>query len=333
MRGYLEWLRARYAPTGYIVGDAQMGDWGQYQVDTPPALVVTAAFYRMADAMAKTATILGKPADAATYSGLAGAIKAAFNAKFFDAATGTYGTGTQASYAVPLFSGLVPDGAVAAVLDRLVKVTENLGYTITTGEIALRQLISVLTAYGRSDVLYKMALQPNQPGYRYIAETLGETTMIEYWNYKDQWGNMRSRNHAMMGHIQDWFTRGLAGIDRAAPGYRKITIKPYVPDNAAQPAGSRTTSAAATVGSSFGTIGSTWKLAADGSLTMSVTVPVGTTARVAVPVPGDTRTSVRVSYGTVRDHVVSGVPAHGYLTVEVPSGHYTFTRPPAHVTA
>jgi alpha-L-rhamnosidase len=173
-----------------------------------------------------------------------------------------------------------------------------------------------------------MALQPEQPGYRYIAETLGETTMIEYWNYRDQWGNMRSRNHAMMGHLQDWFTRGLAGIDSASPGYRDIVIKPYVPDNANQPADGRTTWVDATIGSSFGTIGSAWRLG-DGNddLTMSVTIPVGTSATVYVPALGATSATVAVSYGRVTNRVTSGTLANGYIRLDhVPSGHYTFKR-------
>ncbi|MDP8998799.1 MAG: glycoside hydrolase family 78 protein, partial [Myxococcota bacterium] len=327
MQRYLKWLEARYTPTNTIIGDAQMGDWGQYQVSTPSALVVTAAFYRMADVTAQTAAILGDSANATAYANLAAMIKANFNAKFFNPATSTYGTGTQASNAIPLFAGLVPSASANNVVGALTTVTQNLKYTITTGEIALRQMVSALTAYGRSDVLYKMALQPNQPGYRYIAETLGETTMIEYWNYKDQWGNMRSRNHAMMGHIQDWFTRGLAGIDRASPGYRDIVIKPYLPDNTAEPADSRTVSVAATIGSAFGSIGSGWQIANDGSLTMSVTIPVGATASVFVPALGNMQNTVFVSYGSVSDQTITGTLANGYVEIAaVPSGQYTFKR-------
>lgn len=328
MKLYLAWLEARYAPNNYIVNDAQMGDWGQYQVDTPRPLVTTAAFYRMADVMAQTATLLGHSADATQYANLAATIKTNFNANFFDANTGVYGSNTQASYAVPLFSGLVPEAYVDQTVGRLVSVTQGLNYTISTGEVALRQLFSTLTAHGRSDVMYNIAVQPAQPGYRYIAETLGETTMIEYWNYMDMWGGMRSRNHAMMGHIQDWLTRGLAGIDQASPGYRDIVIKPYIPNNAAQPAGSRTTSASARVGSAFGDISSSWQLADDGSLTMAVTIPVGTTATVHVPALGGAQNTVGVSYGAVTNQTITGVLANGYVTIEnVPSGQYTFRRP------
>ena len=326
MKKYLQWLQTRYAPS-YIINDAQMGEWGQYLVTTPTPLVVTAAFYRMADVMAQTAKIVGDPAGATAYATLAATIKTNFNATFFTTATSTYGTDTQASSAIALFSGLVPDGQVDKVVGRLATVTQNLKYTISTGEIALRQMVSALTAYGRSDVLYNLVTQPNQSGYRYIAETLGETTMIEYWNYKDQWGNMRSRNHAMMGGIQDWFTRGLAGIDRASPGYRDIIIKPYLPDNAAAAADSRTTSVDATLGSTFGTIASGWQLAADGSLTMSVTIPVGTTAAVFVPALGNPQSTILVSYGPITDHPINGTVANGYVEImNVPSGRYTFKR-------
>jgi alpha-L-rhamnosidase len=138
---------------------------------------------------------------------------------------------------------------------------------------------------------------------------------------------MRSRNHAMMGHIQDWFTRGLAGIDRASPGYKDIVIKPYVPDNSTQAADFRTTSVTATVGSSFGIIGSGWQLASDGSLTMSVVIPVGVSATIYVPAVSGKQNTVLVSYGTVTDQPIAGTLAGGYVVIKnVPSGQYTFKR-------
>jgi hypothetical protein len=111
---------------------------------------------------------------------------------------------------------------------------------------------------------------------------------------------------------------------RSAPSFN---AKPYVPNNAALAADSRTTSAAATVGSTFGTIVSGWQLATDGSLTMSVTLPVGTTATVDVPSLGGTANTVLVSYGSVKEQTITGTLANGYIQLQgVPSGQYTFKR-------
>ena len=54
-----------------------------------------------------------------------GKVKEAFNKEFFDPKTAQYGTGSQASYAMPLYAGLVDPQYKQAVLANLVKDIEN----------------------------------------------------------------------------------------------------------------------------------------------------------------------------------------------------------------
>lgn len=64
--------------------------------------------------------------------------------------------------------------------------------------------------------------------YKYFIDK-GLTTLPEYWNFEEQWGTVtRSLNHAMMGHVKEWFTRYLAGINPIETAYNSVEIKPSI---------------------------------------------------------------------------------------------------------
>lgn len=84
---------------------------------------------------------------------------------------------------------------------------------------------------GRSDVVWRMVMNPTRPGYRTFVDA-GMTTLPEYWNYDELWyGMARSRNHAMMGHVKEWIMNYLLGIRPLEPGYSRILIQPFFPES------------------------------------------------------------------------------------------------------
>ena len=89
----------------------------------------------------------------------------------------------------------------------LVEAVKKNGYHLTSGEVGLKQVFTALAEAGYSDVVYQMVMNPTAPSYRVFADN-GLTTLPEYWNYEELWlGSMvRSRNHAMMGHVREWMT-------------------------------------------------------------------------------------------------------------------------------
>lgn len=103
------------------------------------------------------------------------------------------------------------------------------------------------------------------------------TALPEYWNYKELWWRMvRSRNHAMLGHVKEWMTRSILGINPNSPGYRYISIKPYIQFGMKEAKGSMTCP--------YGKIEVHWNCDdTEKTLKMKVTIPVGTTADVFVP--------------------------------------------------
>lgn len=270
MGRYIAYLEEEARPDRYLVYHVQMGDWGAFDASTPRELVGNCAFYRIVDIAARTAALLRKPEEAEEYRLLGEKIKASINRRFYNQESGVYGSGSEASYACPLYAGVVEERNIARTVELLVEEVHRRGDHLSTGEVGLQQLLAVLARYGRNDVVYRIVANRTQPGYRYFVEK-GATTLPEYWDMK------RSQNHAMMGHVKEWLSRYLAGVDFLEPGYRRFRVCPYLPEEVE--------SARASVPSPYGRIAFSWEKRA-GGLSCKLEVPFGTEAKVLLPADG-----------------------------------------------
>jgi len=330
MKRYVDYLTGK--SSGHML-DHGLGDWydmgpgglGEAQL-TPKSLTATAIYYADVQVMAQAAALLGKPADAAVYSTLASNIYAAFNAKFYNAAAGSYSTGSQTANAMPLVLGLVAEKNRARVVKALVEDVRSRGYSLTAGDVGHRFLLRALADAGRSDVIYDLHSKTNTPGYGYILNR-GATSLTEGWDGSE------SQNHFMLGHIMEWFYHDLAGIqpDPAAPGFKKIVIKPTVVGDV--------TWAKAGYQSMNGMISNHWERVGN-QMTMCVAIPAGTTATVWLPLLGSNLSKLVVtegdaviwrngkaregSPGVEFKRVESGSPLQHYMVWSVGSGHYRF---------
>lgn len=317
MTRYVTYLNSR--ATDGIVSHG-LGDWydigpnppGFAQL-TPPALTATAFYYYDAWILAQTAALLGKPDDAKKYESLAGQIRAAFNAKFYDATTRTYSTGSQCANAIPLVMDLVEPANRAAVVDAIVADVQSRGNAITAGDVGYRYLLRALADGGRSDVIFAMNNQSEKPGYGYQLKQ-GATSLTEAWDAR----RGSSQNHFMLGQIMEWFYHDLAGIgsDPVGPGFKQIIIQP-------QPVGD-VSWCKATYRSVRGPITSDWQRN-DGAFTLRVTIPANTTATVFVPSKA-AETVTESSLPAVRASGVTFLRQEGDRSVfRIGSGSYTFT--------
>ncbi len=316
MTKYMTYLERDVAKNGLIL-TGQMGEWGEMTSygTTPVVLVETTAYYRMAVTMSKIADVRGDAADAEHYRELSETIKTAFHAnKECYNKKYLYGNGTQSGYGCVLYSGIVLDEHREEVLDRLVQAIADADYHLTSGEVGLRQVFSSLAEAGRSDVIYKMVMNDSMPSYKYFIDK-GLTTLPEYWNFEDLWwGLARSRNHAMMGHVKEWFTKYLAGISAADVAYDTVNVKPSVIDELTYVSGS--------VDTVHGTITSHWEYDREnGVFTLKLTVPVGVTANVYVPALFDGATVMLDGEPVAAIATEDG----GYLLVSESVGSGTYT--------
>lgn len=275
-------------------------DLGDHEALDAKAIPLTAsAFYLLqVRAMAEFAEILHKEADKAKYNTLAENIRKAIVQKFY--VNGAFEKGTQTAQIVGLWSDLVKDADAQKAADTLNAAFAKRNWHLSTGIFGTKMLFDVLRERDQNDMAYRIADQRSFPGWGYMLGS-GATTLWETWAASD---NTYSKNHPMFGSIGEWFYRSLLGINPAAPGFKKILIKP-------QPAGDLTF-AKGSYNSPYGTITSDWKIT-NGKFSLKVTIPANTSAEIRVP----------LKYGKVSGGKMLR-EEKGYGVFETGSGSYTF---------
>jgi hypothetical protein len=177
--------------------------------------------------------------------------------------------------------------------------------------VGFHYVVRALTDEGRSDVLEKMLSLTTSPSYGYqLAQ--GATTLTEAWDTNPD----SSQNHFMLGHGEEWFYRGLAGIDidMSRASADQIRLRPYVPLEQ-----SVTTGAGATIDSPLGTVRCAWSKTGDGAVAIEVTVPPNATATLWLPAA---YRSWKESGLALTD--ANGVSARDQRVVTLESGNYRF---------
>lgn len=273
-------------------------DLGDHEaLDTRAIPIIASSFYLLqVRAMAEFATVLNKEEDKATYTALAEAIQKAIVEKLY--VNGAFEKATQSAQLAGLWSNLVKD---QKVLDTLEAAFAKKDWHLTTGIFGTKMLFDVLRENEQNDMAYRIANQRSFPGWGFMLEN-GATTLWETWAASD---NVFSKNHPMFGSIAEWFYRSLLGINPAAPGFKKIIIKP-------QPAGDLTF-AKGSYNSLYGKISSDWKIT-QGKFTLKVGIPANTSAEIWVP----------LKYGKVTGGKLLR-EEKGYAVFATGSGNYTFT--------
>lgn len=269
-KGYFNYLATK-ADNGIL--SHGLGDWYDYgehragpSKNTPIALSATAYFYHMAHLMALSAARLGHNADQQYFEQWKATIGNAFNQKFYNTQTHQYGTGSQVSNAMALYFGLVAPENKEAVLANLVADIKARGNRLTSGDVGNLYLFRTLANNGFNQLMYSMNNHYEVPGYGFQIQ-FGVTTLTENWDPRKG----ASWNHFMMGQIEEWFFRNLAGIapDKDAPGFKHFYMQPAFVDGMEWVSASTKTP--------YGHIVVRWKNI-NGSKTVSVEVPVNTTA-------------------------------------------------------
>lgn len=300
---YARHLRSR--ATDHLL-EYGLGDWLDIGNVTPKGLTATAYYFHAIDKLSKIAQILGKNDDARYYSELAAKIRLAFNQKFFNNATKTYGSGSQTSMAMPVALGIVEEEHRMDVLHNLVEIiaTED-DYQITAGDVGHRFLVEVLYQNGYDDVLYKMTNRDDKRGYAFQLMK-GNTALAETWD------GGASQNQLAMGHILEWFHGGLLGIRQEdhSIAFNHIRIQP-------QPVGDITW-AKGGFHSPYGWITSEWSLQADEFQT-EVQIPVNTRATLSLPAAG----AIEIFVNGIRldDYLIEA----DRVIFDVGSGRYTIS--------
>jgi alpha-L-rhamnosidase len=284
LKKYIKFLRAN-AEGNILKKLGKYGDWcppgSVVPKKTPVELTSSWYYYHDVLLLARISKILEKKGDAQRFSKLAEQIKEAFNKNFLEddhykaqQMSPVERSLSQTSNTLPLYLDMVPKEKKEKVLQSLVhSITQEQDYHLDTGILGTRYILDVLTDNGYGDVAYRIVNQRSYPGWGYMVEE-GATTLWERWE-KITGGGMNSHNHIMLGSVDAWFYRVIAGISSLAPGWKRIRIKPPVFDGLDY--------ATATVRTIRGEARLSWQRRKD-SFELMALIPVGSEGEIYIPV-------------------------------------------------
>jgi alpha-L-rhamnosidase len=320
MKAWVDFLNSR--TENGIVNYSYYGDWcppmefgDRISKDTPGKMISTGYLYYCAKIISEMARITGNKADEEYYRELASKTGKAFNNTYWNEQTGGYSSNNQASNSFALYMGLVEEHNVPRVVSNLVEDVRKHDYHLTTGNLCTKYLVEVLTDYGYPEVAYKIVSQKTYPSWGYMLAN-GATTLWERWEYATG-DDMNSHNHPMMGSVDSWFYKYVLGIkpDINYPAFQKFSIRPVIFNELDFAEGELKTVK--------GIIKSAWKKK-DGLLSLDVTIPANTTAKIYVPVKKNK--SIMESgkkIGEIKE-IISLGKENGCAVFQVGSGDYHF---------
>jgi len=243
--------------------------------------ILATAYYRhTTHLMARIATVLGLPGEAAQLAELSAKIRDAWETEYLDTA-GQVTQASQANCVRALAFDLVSPERRAAVTAQLVELIRAAGMHLGTGFLATTYLLPVLADNGRLDLAYELLMQDTEPSWLTMVDR-GATTVWELWNGLDASGTAhQSLNHYSKGAVVSFLHRYTAGLRQApdSAGWERIIIEPHP--------GAGLTSASTSHQGPRGLIEVQWTVARgnedDGVLTLTAAIPAGTTAEVLLP--------------------------------------------------
>ena len=253
------------------------GDWLNIEDDTPKDVLYMAYFAHSTKLTAQAACVLGKTQDALMYHNLFDKIKTVFNKTYVDT-DGRIRGDSQTAYVLAIAYNLLDEDKMSMAAGHLIDKIKNRDWHLSTGFVGTKDLMTVLTSIGRTDVAYRLLRNDTFPSWGFSIKH-GATSIWERWDgwtpekgFQDP--SMNSFAHYSFGAVAQWMFENIGGIDTDSPGFKRVIIRP-------QPGGNLTY-AKNSYKSIRGRIATDWKIV-EGNFLLSVTLPANTTAMVYVP--------------------------------------------------
>jgi len=262
----------------------QLGDWLALNGRTPQSMqggtdeyYIGSCYYaRSVKLTAQAARDLGKTEEAARYEALYEKIRAAILREYYTP-SGRLCVDTQTGYIVALYTGIYVDKDT--ILRDLRKRLYRDCNKLTGGFVGAPIMCRALGENGMEEEAFHFLLQEEYPGWLHCVN-LGATTVWERWNSVLPDGrisgtNMNSLNHYAYGAVVEFLYRDVAGLQCAAPGFRRAIIAPML--------NSRLRYTKLRYESVHGTYRSEWEILPDGKVHVEVEIPFGCSARICLP--------------------------------------------------
>ncbi|WP_246186877.1 family 78 glycoside hydrolase catalytic domain [Microlunatus speluncae] len=230
VRRYAEWLLASLESGDGLAMDV-FADWyppGQPHDPRPPEggfLIGTAFVIETLRDLAVLAGVVGENAEAADWQARAEKLIIRFNEAFLDRRAGSYRTAEtdeyrQASNAVPLFLGLVPQEYVERVATRLAQDVEDHDRHLNTGSFGTWALPYALSDHGHPELALAVLGQRTYPGYGFW-RSRGGTTLWENWET-----TARGHNDSTLSGPVQWLLERVVGLELLDPAWARFRVAP-----------------------------------------------------------------------------------------------------------
>ena len=169
---------------------------------------------------------------------------------------------------------LAPGELRHKVLQQLLRKIREADFHVGTGFLSTGMLCEVLAAEGHADVAWRLLLQESNPSWLYAIRK-DATTIWESWDaVREDGSGFGSHNHYSKGVVAEFLYRRVAGIEIAAPGYRRILFRPAP--------GAGLDHARASIHTMYGEVASAWRLEED-RFRLELCVPPNTCAELRLP--------------------------------------------------
>jgi len=156
---------------------------------------------------------------------LANGLRHKIRERLIDFSTMTAHGECQTSQAMLLHYDILAQDEKPKAFEKLLSLIEGCNGHMDTGILGARVIFHVLSAFGKSDLAFKMITQPTYPSYgNWIAR--GATSLWE--DFQPEGGSVASLNHHFFGDISGWFIQCIAGIRYNPDGrnHNELNIMP-----------------------------------------------------------------------------------------------------------
>jgi alpha-L-rhamnosidase len=276
LKRYLEYTATKADASGLVKHG--LGDWVPVNRSHMPSTELTSScyYYQALRIASEIAKVKGLMADSKMYDSLAQRTRDGINKKYYKG-NGIYDNGGQTAQAFPLAHGIVESSEYNAVAAKLVESVLKTDCHVDMGLLGTKYVFRTLSMIGRTDLAFKMLVNPTYPSMvEWIKK--GGTTLYEDWT------DQSSRNHIMFGDFMAWAYQYLAGIRLAetkdstsavqlvsSRAFKHFTVEPQIID--------ALTYVDAAFDSPYGKIVSSWRREGK-KVILNVTVPPDTTATI-----------------------------------------------------
>ncbi|CAG9939869.1 unnamed protein product [Clonostachys rosea f. rosea IK726] len=268
----------------------QLGDWldpaappdKPWKSATDSKMVANMFLIQSLGIMVSVSSILKKTAEQARFQTEYNLARAEFQDEYVTPG-GRIVSDTQTAYALAICFNLLNDKQMIRAGKRLSELVRKNQFKIATGFAGTPFVCEALARTGYYEVSYAMLLCRECPSWLYPV-TMGATTVWERWDSMlpdgtINPGEMTSFNHYAFGSIAKFFHERVAGLKRVDPGWRSISVAPLISAAFSHASAQHITPQ--------GIVSCSWETThvdeEQSSISITVTVPYGSTAEIVLP--------------------------------------------------